>query len=448
MKNSDFIGPVQPKKVFSKMISGGIDGINIDNLAVLEEINLINNIISDYNYGIGKFKEIIQEIPEEFDSELLTKELTKYYVLYDDLENVYEKCKQLKEQLNLSNVELTPPYSDSKNFSSIFSDYAKINYKKILEDGYTPQGVTKIGDNLLISCYNDEADYCEWSDKKQKWVPHKPSSRIYMYNCLTGEYEGKIILDNSAHVGGITYNKDNKILFVAGSKGKVNAYDYGAIQSDIDNQNAQHQTTGFTIDLNDSNNKKAYKYTSSIKVPENFKVQRASTIYYYDDRIYIGTYTKLFKGQFVSYKVNIDERKITIDKASEITGKLGYATQGIAVTEYNGKKYMITTHNRRASTFCDVVTGGADSDNYWGKSYIIVDELNDDGSLSQVGKEVDINKSGIEGINIDSNNSIVIVFEYVSSDSEDIDDEKKVSKTVTTDMETLIEKCENGESLL
>ena len=66
-----------------------------------------------------------------------------------------------------------------------------MNYQNIIEDKYTPQGLTIIEDNYFISAY-----------KK-----HSPS-RIYIYNkdkCL-----GKIILDNKAHVGGISYLKEQE----------------------------------------------------------------------------------------------------------------------------------------------------------------------------------------------------------------------------------------------
>ena len=88
-----------------------------------------------------------------------------------------------------------------------------INYSEIKEAGYKAQGVTVIDGEVVITAHKGTKDY----------------SRIYFYDLETGEYNGMIILNNTAHVGGMSYDQVNHILYVTGEEGKVNAYEYDEI---------------------------------------------------------------------------------------------------------------------------------------------------------------------------------------------------------------------------
>lgn len=74
------------------------------------------------------------------------------------------------------------------------------------------QGYTKAGDYYLITAYDHN---------------HNLNSRVYIYD-KTGRCIGYIKFhnkeDKNAHVGGITYDEENNIVFITGKEGKVNTY--------------------------------------------------------------------------------------------------------------------------------------------------------------------------------------------------------------------------------
>ncbi len=102
-----------------------------------------------------------------------------------------------------------------------------IDYSNIIKDDYTVQGLTIIDNMFFISAY-----------KKNNL------SRIYVYS--ENGYLGKIILDNKCHVGGISFDKKNNIIFVTGSAKSISTYNYAKIKKYI--------KKNFNLDLNNHKN--------------------------------------------------------------------------------------------------------------------------------------------------------------------------------------------------
>ncbi len=300
---------------------------------------------------------------------------------------------KIKNNVSVTNLKL-PSYKTLKPSSSIINtlndnlidevelnpDNNSLNYEKIVDDGYTPQGVTNIDGKILISAYKDGL-----------------KSRIYIFDEKTNKYEGKLILDNKAHVGGISYDEDNKIIFVTGSSGKVNTYSYEKINTVINTLKKTTDINEYTIDFSnfndDSSGECFFKIKSDININAFEKMDsKAATTYYYDGRLYIGSFEGINSGVLVSYKLTYDKKKNTLEKSNPLVCGLPSATQGIAVTNYNGTKYLVTTQSIFISP-----------------STITLFEITNKG-IKSIGKKY-LNDSGIEGINIDNNGNIIAVFE-------------------------------------
>lgn len=119
-------------------------------------------------------------------------------------------------QQTVETLDLSASTSQQQNTKPLTIN--ELNYDEIEQDGFTAQGYTIADTNshitsngkVMITAYNKDGE----------------NSRIYIYNSQTGEFEGKIVLDNKDHVGGATFDSKNQILYVTSSEGRVNSYDY------------------------------------------------------------------------------------------------------------------------------------------------------------------------------------------------------------------------------
>lgn len=251
-----------------------------------------------------------------------------------------------------------------------------LNYEKIIADGYTPQGITTIDGQIFITAYKTEE-----------------KSRIYIYDKITNEYKGVLILNNKAHVGGISYDEENGIIFVTGSNGKVNTYSYPKIKRVINNKQIIKNGSSFTIPFSDDENDDFYfqiKNDININFSEEMD-SKAATVYYYDGRIYIGSFEGIGPGILVSYDLSYNQEDNTINTSDVKMILLPNATQGIAVTDYNNSKYLITAQSVGTS-----------------KSTITIFKKH--GDEYEHGR-IYLNDPGIEGIEVNSKGEVIAVFE-------------------------------------
>ena len=91
----------------------------------------------------------------------------------------------------------------------LFKNCITFSYKNIYDDNYIVQGFTISKDFCLISAYSK----------------FKSNSRVYIYE-KNGIFKNYVELDNNSHVGGITFDYLNNILYITGSLGRIYAYDY------------------------------------------------------------------------------------------------------------------------------------------------------------------------------------------------------------------------------
>ena len=278
------------------------------------------------------------------------------------IEAAKEEYQQLKKRIELLNQD------NSKA-------YLRIPYNSIKQDGFTVQSIAKIEENIIISAYKKN-DY----------------SRLYIYDIKTAELEGKIILDNKAHVGGISFDYDRNILYVTGNKGEINSYDYNVIKR-------LAKEKDYTINLSD-NIEPLIEEQLEIKINNNIYIKNidsdleASTICFYDNKLYIATFNPIGKGFLYSYKVDYDANSKSINIKDEHTKKYDVCprVQGIAITRINDIEYLICSQSISLSNSSISV-------------YQILDE-----EIKYIGKTY-LTDHGLEGITIDDNNYLVGVFE-------------------------------------
>lgn len=294
--------------------------------------------------------------------------------------------QQTVETLDLS--ASTPQQQNTKPLT-----INELNYDEIEQDGFTAQGYTIADTNshitsngkVMITAYNKDGE----------------NSRIYIYNSQTGEFEGKIVLDNKDHVGGATFDSKNQILYVTSSEGKVNSYDYKALTSMIDQ--AKDDFDGpYTVDMT--------KYDTSIYNIANTietKPQASSnsitdqdgmdSVFYYDGYLYSCTYAGTGKLIRTEMEIEKDPRtqEVTniIEKETTTIGSLPSAVQGIAFCEENGTDYLVTASSASGMS-----------------SRLKIFEISDEGNLIDKGTKV-VSHKGLEGIYI-NDGSITGIFEY------------------------------------
>lgn len=294
-------------------------------------------------------------------------------------------------QQTVETLDLSASTSQQQNTKPLTIN--ELNYDEIEQDGFTAQGYTIADTNshitsngkVMITAYNKDGE----------------NSRIYIYNSQTGEFEGKIVLDNKDHVGGATFDSKNQILYVTSSEGKVNSYDYKALTSMIDQ--AKDDFDGpYTVDMT--------KYDTSIYNIANTietKPQASSnsitdqdgmdSVFYYDGYLYSCTYAGTGKLIRTEMEIEKDSRtqKITniIEKETITIDSLTSAVQGIAFCEEDGTDYLVTASSASGMS-----------------SRLKIFEISDEGNLIDKGTKV-VSHKGLEGIYI-NDGSITGIFEY------------------------------------
>lgn len=294
-------------------------------------------------------------------------------------------------------------------------DYKTFNYSEIcpqLTEKEKIQGYTETDKFIYISSHSSE-------DGK--------GSRIYVYDKKTmnhlgfiriADFDNKDNPKNNAHVGGITYDKDNDILYVTDHDGKIVAYNNKIITNIIEhpelraademklenNNSTSMQKYYCLIDLRNYTKNKYYKdihilNTINKDLDMTDDDSNAATVYYYNGILYCATNEALKNGIMKAYKVNTIEdpntglKKIQYELLYE--NKVPIQTQGIAITDYNGKKYMFA------------------SQSFFGYSAITTSEILPDGNIKELGIHSYWDYMGMQGIKVNNNGTITGVSEFL-----------------------------------
>lgn len=178
----------------------------------------------------------------------------------------------------------------------------RIDYSNIYKDGFSVQGFCVTSDYYLVSAYSKGC-----------------LSRVYLYK-KDGVLDKYVVLDNKAHVGGITYDNVNEILYITGRYGKINCYSY--------NEFISGKVKVIDSDINISNDLEGHV--------------SAATLYYYGGSLYICTCS--CNGSMIKYDLKYKKNKIVIVDKS-INRCLPSCIQGLVVFECNEKLYYLVSQS-------------------------------------------------------------------------------------------------------
>lgn len=172
---------------------------------------------------------------------------------------------------------------------------------------YVLQGLCKVDDKYLLSAY----DYS-----------HNKKSILYILNEDLNFYRIKV-LDSYSHVGGVTYDPKNEIVWVTDSDGWITAYDKEEILDDT-----KIETTKRPIYVGE-------------ELQNIFGDYSAAYITYNDDKLYVGNFN--FKHNNVIKEYDIEDDGL-INPREYKKYKIGRFIQGITFYEDdNDKKYLIVS---------------------------------------------------------------------------------------------------------
>lgn len=160
-----------------------------------------------------------------------------------------------------------------------------------------------------------------------------------------GSYLGYIKLNDNPHVGGITYDEDNDILYITGKNGNIIAFDNRVINATLANGNYNK----CLIDLSNIDDRTA-EINNDISISCNISIEdlgKAASTYYYDGILYASTFNGRDNGKMRAFKINVkyENGKKIIDYDELYTTDIPPLVQGIAITEYKDKKYLLVTQS-------------------------------------------------------------------------------------------------------
>ena len=172
---------------------------------------------------------------------------------------------------------------------------------------YVLQGLCKVDDKYLLSAY----DY-----------KHTDKSILYILDENLERYSIKE-LDTYSHVGGITYDPKNEIIWITDSEGVIVAYDKDEILSyrPLINSNCRRVYVGRELD-------------------NIFGECSAAYITYHDDKLYVGNFNT--KGNTIIKEFKINEIGM-INPFDYRSFNVAGFIQGITFYEEDDKNYLIVS---------------------------------------------------------------------------------------------------------
>lgn len=291
------------------------------------------------------------------------KKLTKDYNIIDKKTNINDK-------------ENTNYISDELNFLSKTIESYNLDYSNIKKDEYIPQGYVIISGtypSILITAYSKD-----------------DNSRIYIYDKKEGNYLGYISLNNTNHVGGITYDPNNDILFITASNGLINTYDYSVLMQAL---NTGIEILDNEVVINLANKSDQSQNNDYVILDNDINVlQSAATICYYDNALYsidYGLNSILVKTEYDivdGHIISTDNKVIIPDDAK--------CVQGMAFYKNKENTYLVLSSS---SGFL--------------QSKITIYETNKDYEWECVSQKIIKSSKQIEGISVDKYGNISTIYE-------------------------------------
>ena len=374
---------------------------------VIDELNTLKD-----EYPVGFETNLNHIIP----SNIIYHDIVKYKYILANASNVRDLVLYYNENEDWDKKGI--PYGVDILFRAARGQYSlddvvggfskTINYSEIERDGYTVQGLTYIdtdnGTKVLITAHHKRDG----------------SARLYIFDYKKGISEKLIIFNNKDHVGGITYDEDNDVLWVASDNGKVNTYDFSRMNKIGVHYKKLPCNKIYTLDFNSP---KSAKVRAKMEIPNDINVKNIinydkhkqsgmDSLYYKNNKLYSNTYG--YKGQLVETKINYETDKhgniidITSNNSGKVIGNLDGATQGLAFYEKDNKTYAVTASSAAGS-----------------KSRLTQWEIKDS-EVKKLGNYY-FDQPGLEGIEI-HDNQVKGIFEYDTQSSKYITDTDNISQ--------------------
>ena len=172
---------------------------------------------------------------------------------------------------------------------------------------YVLQGLCKVDDKYLLSAYD-----CKHMDKSVLYILDEDLKRYTIKE-----------LDTYSHVGGITYDSKNEIVWITDADGVIVAYDKDEILSyhPLINTNCRRVYVGRELD-------------------NIFGECSAAYITYHDDKLYVGNFNT--KGNTIIKEFEINEIGMINPFDYRTLNVTGFV-QGLTFYEDGDKKYLIVS---------------------------------------------------------------------------------------------------------
>ncbi len=347
------------------------------------------------------------------DTKIYTPQKIQSNISINKNNDVFDRSYSLLKNTN-NTTQQAPPETTTIDLDCYAEDEdvsvkaENFDTSKISNDGYTVQGFTYTNDKMLVSAY------------KKNYL-----SIIYVYN-KNGELEGKIYTDTVAHVGGLTFDYKNKILFMSDKNGKTVAYDYVKLMEKKEKDNNYEISLVDTskIKIKQKIDDSKLEVNNDVRIDNNIavndltKVGKNSTMYSFADKIYVATYDTDSKGQLVEFNTEYKREENTL--FYDDTSKIDFIknVQGVAVTAYKGKKYLLATQSvgtAPSQVLLYDITDGIEKRKYIGKENLA---------------------SGAEGIDVGTDGGKVTIVN------------EKFDSITQFDFETLYKDCNSDDSII
>lgn len=208
-------------------------------------------------------------------------------------------------------------------------DFKKKKYDTATE--MTPQGITVAGKYLLLTAYDGE---------------HTHASVIYVLNKKTGKYIKSIQVAGRPHLGGIAYDPVGKNVWITGSIGKSSALMSFPLKEVASYDTKRHAPIS---------------YNNRISIPT---LEKASTVTYYDNQLFVGFFNMYGRGRVASYTISRsgkNKNSITNNEIKSVTGTVDWSDPS-GVTSMNKQIQGITIYDDKI--FLSQSYGSSDSKLY------------------------------------------------------------------------------------
>lgn len=195
-------------------------------------------------------------------------------------------------------------------------------------DSMTPQGLTVAGPYILITAYDGA---------------HEHASVIYVIDKKTGKYIKTIQVSGKPHLGGIAYDPKAKNIWITGSLGQSSAL----MSFTLSTLKKYNPAKRMPIECN-----------NKISIPT---MERASTVTYYDDQLFVGFFNMYGRGRIAAYSIarsGKNKNSITNNEIRSVTGNVSWSDpsgetsmdkqiQGIAI--YDDKIFLSQSYGSGSS---------------------------------------------------------------------------------------------------